>query len=78
MRKGRTVGVKAAVSMIRCTHAAALSDYIPVLNGKHMKSVSRAGFCFPSQRLETLQEKKKKKKAFSLRSVADCRITGDR
>lgn len=66
MRKGRTVGVKAAVSMIRCTHAAAQSDYIPVLNGKHMKSVSRAGFCFPSQRLETLQGKKKRHLALDL------------
>lgn len=56
------LGITAYVPDLQCTNTASESDYGLVLNGKHVKSVSKAGLYFPYWRFETLQGKKKRKK----------------
>lgn len=61
MRKGKNdLGITACVPMLdlKRTNTATQSDYALVLNGKHVKSVSKSGFCFPNWRFETLQNKR--------------------
>lgn len=43
---------------LKHTNTAAHSDYVLVLNGEHVRSVSKSGFYFPNWRFETLQEKR--------------------